>query len=302
MVKYNAPLNEDQYNIKTSAEHDGSKWINRVKAQEIEAALSLLLTKTGFDAKADITMSALRDAIKGASNKTLTDLATTLATLSNKDFATQTTLAAILSKIIAAPATEAKQDSLETVLKAIRDSVGIKKIVDPLPAGTNKIGKVEVDSSALPTGAATAAKQDSIITELQAIKGKDFATQTTQSAILSKLSADPATQTTLASILAKMIAAPATEAKQTALNALIGEVQASPTANTLLARLKNLETKVDAIIADGIQLSGSKMELYGKAISDRPAANTVPAGATFTIVDRDLDKNWISDGTNWEEV
>jgi hypothetical protein len=44
------------------------------------------------------------------------------------------------------------------------------------------------------------------------------------------------------------------------------------------------------------------MELYGASINDRPAANTVPAGATFTIVDKDLDKNWISDGTNWEEV
>ena len=51
-----------------------------------------------------------------------------------------------------------------------------------------------------------------------------------------------------------------------------------------------------------VQLTGSNMELYGASINDRPAANTVPAGATFTIVDRDLDKNWISDGTNWEEV
>ncbi len=40
---------------------------------------------------------------------------------------------------------------------------------------------------------------------------------------------------------------------------LIGEVQAAPTPNTLLARLKNLETKVDAIIADGLKLSGSNV-------------------------------------------
>ncbi len=77
----------------------------------------------------------------------------------------ESALGNILSKIIAAPATAAKQDNLETVLKAIRDTAGIKKIVDPLPAGTNKIGKVEVDSSALPTGAATAAKQDSLLTQ-----------------------------------------------------------------------------------------------------------------------------------------
>jgi len=74
-------------------------------------------------------------------------------------------------------------------------------------------------------------------------------------------STDFATQTTLAAILAKIITAPSTEAKQDALNALIGEVQASPTANTLLARIKSLEDKLAAIIAGtspaSVQLSGS---------------------------------------------
>lgn len=69
----------------------------------------------------------------------------------------------------------------------------------------------------------------------------------------------------LADILAKIIAAPSTEAKQTALNALIGEVQAAPTANTLLARLKSLEDKIDAITNGTTpavtQLSGSKVEV-----------------------------------------
>ena len=208
MVKFSEHLNKDIADVKTSAEWDGSKWINKVKAQEIEDALATLLTKAGFDAKADVTLSALRDALRGTGSKTLSDLATALGTLNSKDFATQTTLAAILAKIIEAPATEAKQ---------------------------------------------------------------------------------------------------------TALAALIGEVQTSPTANTLLARLKSLEDKIGTIdgvldaIVDGsapaaTQLTGSNMELYGASINDRPAANTVPAGATFTIVDKDLDKNWISDGTNWEEV
>lgn len=89
------------------------------------------------------------------------------------------------------------------------------------------------------------------------LPSSDAAAQAKLADILTKLSADPATQTTLAQILAKIIDAPATEAKQTALNALVGEVQAAPTPNTLLARLKNLETKVDAIIADGLKLSGS---------------------------------------------
>ena len=115
-------------------------------------------------------------------------------------------------------------------------------------------------------------------------------------------SSDVAAQAQLAEILAKIIDAPATEAKQTALNALIGEVQAAPTANTLLARLKNLETKVDAIIADGLKLSGSKMEVYGTSLDDRPDATTVPIGATFTIVDASQEfRSWMSNGTNWGE-
>lgn len=81
------------------------------------------------------------------------------------------------------------------------------------------------------------------------LPSSDAAAQAKLADILTKLSADPATQTTLAAILNKIIAAPATEAKQTALNALVGEVQEAPTANTLLARLKSLEDKIAAIIA-----------------------------------------------------
>lgn len=99
------------------------------------------------------------------------------------------------------------------------------------------------------SGNKLAVRASEIETLLSDIKSKDFATQTT-----------------LAQILAKIIAAPATEAKQTALNTLIGEVQAVPTANTLLARLKNLETKVDAIIADGVKLSGSNVILDTKPV------------------------------------
>jgi len=92
--------------------------------------------------------------------------------------ATQTTLADILAKIIAAPATEAKQDTLnakdfatQTTLAAI-----LAKII---------------------AAPATEAKQDALI-------AKDFATQTTLAAILAKLTADPATQTTLAAILTQL--------------------------------------------------------------------------------------------------
>lgn len=52
-----------------------------------------------------------------------------------------------------------------------------------------------------------------------------------------------------------------------------------------------------------VQLSGSKMELYGVAIEDRPDANTVAVGATFTIVDDTGNfDSYISNGTDWLEV
>jgi len=52
-----------------------------------------------------------------------------------------------------------------------------------------------------------------------------------------------------------------------------------------------------------VQLSGPTMELYGVIIADRPPADTVLAGATFTIVDESgYFQTWISDGTKWVEV
>ena len=111
------------------------------------------------------------------------------------------------------------------------------------------------------TGNKLAVRASEIETLLESLDGKDFATQTTLAAILAKIIAAPATEakqdtlighvdgveSALAAILAKIIAAPATEAKQDALAALVGEVQASPTENTLLARLKSLEDKIDIL-------------------------------------------------------
>lgn len=62
-------------------------------------------------------------------------------TLNSKDFATQTTLAAILAKLIASPATE-------STLASIKDTSGIKKITDALPVGANIIGKCGIDQTA----------------------------------------------------------------------------------------------------------------------------------------------------------
>jgi len=46
------------------------------------------------------------------------------------------------------------------------------------------------------------------------------------------------------------------------------------------------------------------MERFGVDVeSDRPAADTVLAGTTYTLIDGSGDfDTWISDGTDWEEI
>jgi hypothetical protein len=144
------------------------------------------------------------------------DMIAELQSIAGEDFATQTTLADILAKIIAAPSTEAKQDTMITALADIL----AKLILAP----------------------ATEAKQDDGNALLTLIEAKNFATEVTLAAILAKIIAAPATeakqdtgnasltvlegvdfatQTTLAAILAKIIAAPSTEAKQDSLITLL---------------------------------------------------------------------------------
>lgn len=82
-----------------------------VRATEMETTLGTLLTKTGFDAKVDLALSALRDALRGTGNKSLTDLATT-----------QAALAAVIGEAAAAPTANtilARLKSLEDKIDAI---------------------------------------------------------------------------------------------------------------------------------------------------------------------------------------
>ena len=87
------------------------------------------------------------------------------------DAATETTLLTRATEATLLVA-DGRLTTIDAVLDSIKDTDGIKKITDPLPAGTNNIGDVDVVSSALPTGAATEAT-------LASIDGKDFATETT---------------------------------------------------------------------------------------------------------------------------
>jgi hypothetical protein len=62
--------------------------------------------------------------------------------------------------------------TIDSVLDLIKDTDGIKKITDPLPAGSNNIGDVDVVSSALPAGAATEAtllQADGRLTTIDAV-------------------------------------------------------------------------------------------------------------------------------------
>ena len=139
----------------------------------------------------DMALSVLRDAITGtgAGAKTQADIVTSLA--------------AILAKIIAAPATEAKQDTLIAKDFATQATLEASRVL------------------------------------LNTISSKDFATQATLEAsrvLLANLDGkDYATQTTLAAILTKIIAAPATEAKQDVLAARVGNTTDAAVTNPTLS-------------------------------------------------------------------
>lgn len=166
------------------------------------------------------------------------------ATLNAKDFATQTTLASILAKIIASPATETTLtsiagyvDGLEALLTAIKDTDGIKKITDALPTGSNLIGKFGIDQT-------TPGTTNGIVVNSSALP-TGSATSANQTTLNSK---DFATEATLASLLAKVIVSPSTESKQdtliakdfsteTTLSALLAKVIASPATEATLASI-----------------------------------------------------------------
>lgn len=58
----------------------------------------------------------------------------------------------------------------------------------------------------------------------------------------------------------------------------IGTAAVSPAANTLLARVKNLETKIDAIISSGIQLSGSNTTVLADYTGQNQLITTAQVG------------------------
>jgi hypothetical protein len=150
--------------------------------------------------------------------------------------ASQTTLAAILAKLSADPATETGLDAILAKLSAD-------------PATQTTLAAILAKLIAAP---ATEAKQD---------------------AIVAKLSADPATQTTLAAILAKLIAAPATEAKQDTGNGSLATLVASmatlvaasateATLAALSAKVPTLGTTIPTATADAMPVRQAPVDFW----------------------------------------
>ena len=118
----------------------------------LASILAKIITAPSTEAKQDTLighvdgietlLTALNGYVDGLEGYT-DGLEAALATLNGKDFATQTTLAAILAKLSADPAT---QTTLAAILTQL-GTTGLKKIIDPLPAGTAIIGKIGIDQT-----------------------------------------------------------------------------------------------------------------------------------------------------------
>jgi len=136
----------------------------------LEAARVLLVSLDGKDFATQATLATRASEATlatRASEATLEASRVLLASLDGKDFATETTqvalgviLSALETKVateatLATRATEATLASRasETTLASIKDTAGIKKITDPLPAGTNEVGKAAQGTKGLGTNA-----------------------------------------------------------------------------------------------------------------------------------------------------
>lgn len=150
----------------------------------------------------------------------------------------------------------------EATILSIKNTDGIKKITDPLPAGTNNIGDVDVVSSALPTGAATEATLASI----------DAATTSIDTSFDVVLSTR-ATEATLAARLA--------EATFTAsINTLGQKAMAASTPVVVASDQSSISDQHTDVTADYDTDAGTQsVTMFGMAL---PASGGAVAGGTAT--------------------
>lgn len=127
----------------------------RASEATLEAARALLVSINAKDFATQTTLATL------ATESKLEAVRALLATINSKDFATQATLAAFKtafdSRDLATQATllaaDGRLTTIDAVLDSIKDTDGIKKITDELPAGTQEIGAVRQGTKAANTAA-----------------------------------------------------------------------------------------------------------------------------------------------------
>ena len=159
------------------------------------------------------------------------DANTALTSLDGKDFATQTTLATLLTEATFSAEDFSSETTLAAMSAKLPATLGQKTSALSLAVVLPSDQTLSIDT----TGLATEAKQDDAITQLTSIASEDFATQTTLAALLVELQAKAdlaetqpvsaaslpiptgaATETTLASIDGKDFATETTLAAQSA--------------------------------------------------------------------------------------
>ncbi len=137
------------------------------------------------------------------------------------------------------------------------------KVKSTTDGSNGEVPHHHVDSSALPTGAATAAKQDLALAELASIDdrlaagivvGVQFPATQPVSGPLTNTELRAAAVPVSASAL-PLPSGAATSAKQDTLAALVGEVQANPTANTVLDRLKAIAAALAGVLGVSPQMA-----------------------------------------------
>lgn len=170
--------------------------VTRTDGSEVASEATQELIKAKTD-NLDIALSALRDALRGTGNKTLTDLWDELAsTLAVSDSTSHTTLASILTAL-SPLATDAKLEAVRALLAGTLNvsgpltdtqlraaAVAISAASLPLPSGAATDAKLEAvrallagtlaisaASLPLPSGAATSANQTTANNSLSSIDG-----------------------------------------------------------------------------------------------------------------------------------
>jgi hypothetical protein len=211
------------------------------------------------NANIDVTLSALRDALLGTGNKTLSDLAAALEPLatSEKQAELVSALGVIADAAVSDPAASGTVISL------------LKGLLSQLQAGS----PVSVTESSLPTGAATAAQQEASRAILDSLNGKDYSTAVKQD--------------TIAGLVGALDAAAVSDPAATgAVIALLKGV---------LERLQTVEGKIDGI-TDGT--TPAKTELTGSFVcysnETKPAGTK-----GNNLLEIDTGNVYIHDGEGW---